>query len=764
VSQQGRGRLPFFFNPYRSLWQGYKNYSWMKLRNGSYKDFIPDHYALGYLLVAYGREKYGDDFWKNVTHDAAEFRGLLYPFQRAIKKYSGKTFIEFRSDALQYFKNELAKNLRGKNINAPSKQDYTSYEYPSFVNDNGVVVVKSSYKKLPSFYIINNNIEKKLRTRDVSIDSYFSYNCGKIVYASYRPDVRWGYKDYGELQILDIENGKQKTLTKHSKYFSPGISEDGKWIVAVEVKPGGKSSLKILSAESGKVISLIPNTANLFYTYPKFYQDKIISPVRNERGQMTIAEIDPKTGISEFLLPFSFNVIGFPCVYHDTIYFSAAHDIDDKLFAYSIENRKLMVLDFALSNEALGFYQPTVNENKIAWTSFTAYGFTLKEMDKQSLVWNNIDTGYFKHSVSNFGISALNKTNADLLAFVPSKPLPFRRYSKTTGLIHFHSIEPNISDPEYSITLVSENILNTLQSQLSFTYNRNEQFKRIGFNAVYSALFPYLSAGIDYTFDRRGRYHGQRIYWDEIEPGAGFNIPLNLSKGKALTFLNIGTRYTFNQTLYKGIFKDTLGNVSYSYFNNFFSFTNQQQKSRQQIFPHFAQTLTLSYKNAVSHFTGSQFVANTNFYFPGVSNNHSIILNGAYLKKDKAGQLNFSNSFPFSRGYSAENLYKMIKWGVNYYFPFLYPDKGFANIVYLLRARANLFYDQTHVSDFFQNGDPFKTNFRSTGVEIYFDTKWWNQLPLTFGIRYSRLLDEDLFGQAGKSRWELILPVNLLQQ
>ncbi|MEO5781950.1 MAG: hypothetical protein ABIQ07_01685, partial [Ginsengibacter sp.] len=70
VSMQGRGRLPFFYKDYRSLWQADKNYSWMKLRNGSYKDFIPDHYALGYLLVAYGREKYGDDFWKNVTHDA----------------------------------------------------------------------------------------------------------------------------------------------------------------------------------------------------------------------------------------------------------------------------------------------------------------------------------------------------------------------------------------------------------------------------------------------------------------------------------------------------------------------------------------------------------------------------------------------------------------------------------------------------------------------------------------------------------------------
>ncbi|HEX3081251.1 MAG TPA: hypothetical protein VHQ04_12335, partial [Puia sp.] len=41
VSQQGRGRLPFFLTGYEALWVSKKNYSWMKLRNGSYRDFTP---------------------------------------------------------------------------------------------------------------------------------------------------------------------------------------------------------------------------------------------------------------------------------------------------------------------------------------------------------------------------------------------------------------------------------------------------------------------------------------------------------------------------------------------------------------------------------------------------------------------------------------------------------------------------------------------------------------------------------------------------
>lgn len=765
VSRQGRGRLPFFYNPYRSLWKTGKNYGWMKLRNGSFKDFVPDHYALGYLMVAYGRQKYGDEFWKKVTHDAAAFKGLFYPFQQAVKKYSGKNFIEFRNDALLYFKNNILNDTAGKITGGVKREEYASYEHPAYVDDKTIVFVKTTYKANPAFFILAGNGERKIRTKDVSLDNYFSYRRGKIVYASYRPDKRWSYRDYGELQILDIASGKQRTITTRSKYFSPDISEDGKQIVAVKNDPQGWSLLQLIDAKKGTILLTLPNTRHLFYTYPKFYRDDlIVSAVRNQQGQMSLAQVNINTGVTEYLLPFSYNVIGFPCIWRDTIYCTASHGKEDRLLAISPGNKNTLLLENPLSGEASGYYEPALNDHRMAWTTFTANGFKLVEKNKSMLSWKSVDETYFEDSPGNFGISTLQETNADLLAHVPHTLLPSRRYPKATGLLHFHSIEPDINDPEYSITIISENILNTLQSQLSFTYDRNEQFKKIGFDAVYSALFPYLSAGIDYTIDRRARYRSQRVYWNELEPGTGINIPVNLSKGRSLTYVNIGTRYTFNQTTYQGAFKDTFGNVSYSYLNNFFSFINEEQKAKQQIFPSFAQTLTVNFKNAITKYNGSQLVVNANFYLPGLLSTQSLVLNGAWLQKSKANQLNFSANFPFSRGYTSENFHQMFRWGANYHFPICYPDQGFADIVYLLRARANVFYDQTHVSDFFADGRDFRANFKSAGAEIYFDTKWWNELPVSFGVRYSRLFDADLFGYSGKNRWELILPVNLLTQ
>ena len=101
--------------------------------------------------------------------------------------------------------------------------------------------------------------------------------------------------------------------------------------------------------------------------------------------------------------------------------------------------------------------------------------------------------------------------------------------------------------------------------------------------------------------------------------------------------------------------------------------------------------------------------------------------------------------------------------GINYNFPLAYPDWGFANLIYFLRIRANVFYDYTAVPYYATNGPNAQSQYRSAGLEIYLDTQWWNELPLSFGIRYSRLLDPD-YGGRGPNQWEFILPLNILDK
>ena len=107
VSQQGRGRLPLFLTGFEALWVSEKNYSWMKLRNGSYRDYTPDYYPSGYMLVAYGRDEYGSGFLGRTAVEAAAFKGLFYPLQKSIHRNAGITFDSFRIRALDYFRKQV---------------------------------------------------------------------------------------------------------------------------------------------------------------------------------------------------------------------------------------------------------------------------------------------------------------------------------------------------------------------------------------------------------------------------------------------------------------------------------------------------------------------------------------------------------------------------------------------------------------------------------------------------------------------------------
>ena len=136
------------------------------------------------------------------------------------------------------------------------------------------------------------------------------------------------------------------------------------------------------------------------------------------------------------------------------------------------------------------------------------------------------------------------------------------------------------------------------------------------------------------------------------------------------------------------------------------------------------------------------------------------MLNAAYQKRDSFPDF-FSNNFPYSRGYEALNTRQMYKVGVNYHFPLTYPDWGVGNIFFIQRIRANAFFDYSSARARL-NGQLTDIINRSAGGEIYFDSKIWNALPASIGVRYSRLLNIDLQNPRATGRWEIILPINII--
>src|SRR6185436_5387286 len=301
-------------------------------------------------------------------------------------------------------------------------------------------------------------------------------------------------------------------------------------------------------------------------------------------------------------------------------------------------------------------------------------------------------------------------------------------------------------------------VLNTLQTELYYSYNQDERTSSVGFSTIYGALFPYISTGAEYTFKRTDTLNNITRQWNQLDTRVGLNFPFDLSGGKLFRSLNFGSNYVFRFEQNTGPNKELFVENNFGYLSHFFNYSQQVQMARQHIYPRLGYNFSLQYRNAVSKYDSYQFFASGHIYLPGFISNHSIVLNGAFQQRDTFRIL-FSNRFPYSRGYNETYLSRMWKLGANYHFPLWVPDWGFANILYIQRIRANAFFDLTRV---YSRNKLTTADQRSAGMEFYFDTNWWNQYPLTFGCRISGRLDKDLVtGQKG-IWFELILPVSII--
>jgi hypothetical protein len=759
-SKQGRGRLPYFLSGYNSLWAEDKNYSWMKLRNGSYKDYVPNHYQLGYLLTNYGYEKYGPDFWRKVTSDASAFKGIFYPFQRAVKKYSGENYSTFRNHALASYQDKIKKV-------SPVKDEgtVTNYFYPQFISKDTIVFLRSAYNKLASFFISTPKGEKKIALQNISSEEWFSYRSGKIAYTSFSTHARWNLVNYNDIVLVDIHNGKQTRITEKQRYYTPDISPSSKNIIAVRINDSSLTELDLVDINTGKIENILPSSENEYYINPRFVdEDHIVVAVRDVASKISLRLLDLRNKKWEEIIPASEKTIGLPQVSNKMISFVSNINGNDDLYVYNLENKKI----FQITQDQTGNYFPAIYGDSIAWSHFTSNGMLLKKAGLKEMDWKEVQAQDWLK-----GRSSMEPAFTKNIFPLKNERFGQKRYPKAKGLFNFHSWIPEYTNPdlwkngffnansdeEVSVSVYSDNVLNNFSNQFFYRYNNIESSHGLGWNTYYGGLFPVISGGVEYTFNRTFPFRNNtNLDLDQLETRIGMNIPLNLTQGKYYKFLNPGSNLVYNRVVPTGLYKDSFQAENTTYLHHFISWSNYLPMARQHINPKFGWS-TLSQFRHLLNDKGWQAVANGYLYLPSFGN-HSIVIQGMYQETD-TNSVAFSNRFNMSRGYTDYYFSRMWKVSGNYHLPLLYPDFGFANIAYLLRVRGNLFYDLSRV---YSRDKSISRDFRSIGTEIFFDTKWWNQLPVSFGFRISRLLDDGLRQGEGKGStyFEFILPVGLI--
>src|SRR6056297_1158296 len=100
----GRGTLPSFSKEFRAHFlDSLEDYSYDKMLMGSYKNYTPDHYRLGYQMVSYAQNEFGEDIAKDLENFVAKNSFMVFPFPAGMKKLINMYPSSLYKEAFSYY-------------------------------------------------------------------------------------------------------------------------------------------------------------------------------------------------------------------------------------------------------------------------------------------------------------------------------------------------------------------------------------------------------------------------------------------------------------------------------------------------------------------------------------------------------------------------------------------------------------------------------------------------------------------------------------
>lgn len=771
LSGQGRGRLPSFLRDFRALQEQGQTYSYAKIRNGSYRDLVPDHYQLGYLMCAYGRDTLGQDFWRDVLQETLlnsrrpgavypRLRYGLYPLSAALRYHSGSRIPGFYRKALDHFSRrwdaaDSAAETAVVTVRENMGRAVLHYRYPQFDAQGRLYAMKQGYAYTPRIVRLDSAGREEVVARLGEAD-YFSVGGDRLVWAEARPDPRWGWKDYSVIMVQDLLTGRRRRLSARSRYATPALSADGKQIVAVTLDSLDRSTLVLLDAMSGKIRYRLPNPGGFFYTYPSFAPGgrSLVAAVRDSSGRMALLRqfLD---GVQQVITPWSSAPLGPPRELQGYIYYSAAYTDRVQLFAWSEKEGRIR----RVASRPAGDYSLSVDtaRQRVVFDEYGLRGYRLLAVPWTPARWPLAEAPL---DLPDRYVPRALAAEGPPMAGEPLPDYPITRYRPLKHLMNIHSWSLWPEYPRIGLYVQSQDVLNTLQWKAGGGYHVTEHSPYVSVEASYGGWFPQWQAGYIRYFGRQAyAAGGQRLRWDEDDAYAGVSLPLDLSSGLYSRYLSTGVWLHRNAVHFRPASGAKDPEQRWTYLEENLQFSNGRRSARQQVFPSFGQALSLRYRHAIDPEKAQEALGALSLYFPGLHRTHSLYLRAALGIRDTARHYIFTDDFVYAPGYNSVPYKRIVRLGLHYQLPLAYPDAGLT-WAYLLRIRADLFFVYSQAS--LQPGLPVsRADFRSLGATLLLDTRWFSYLPVAVGLRYSYLLDKD-YGDPGRQQaFEFFIPLTI---
>ncbi len=795
-TKSGRGRIPEFTMEYKSLLKDGVRYSYEKAGARSMKDFVPDWWSLGYHLLTYGRKEFGPDLWKNVTADAVRYKGIIYPFNKSVKKRTGYPLKELYAKTMDDLQEQwsaqekrMADDPSSFVFASDNRQTVLHRSTPQFDAKGNLCYIKSGFDRIASLEELSPSGKVNRLTRpgillERQLEQLSASN-NKMVWAELGWDIRRQFKRFSEIVIFDKGTKKKTRLTKNNFDYSPALNADATKIAAIRTNEELLPQVIILDSANGEITQTLPNKQKYQLSYMQWLDADHVILVAKANQQNAIFKVSLLSSELTRLTDWTSDAITHLAVHDQQIYFSKPTRDINQIFMIDVKTK----MKYQITKDNIAAFQPAISPDgkTLVYSSFSHRGYELKKLDLDA---NNAFRKERKTIDENYRtpfVAAIMKQEKDnLLAEVGDEEFESKPYNRFSGLVKPHSILTNFDQNFVEFSLLSDNVFSTLSADATASYRFNEDAWRYSVGLTYAELFPELSLRFErvgrgavlFNFSelgQEGQIQQNRVleFWRENRIRAGIAVPLNFSSGQTSRTMSLIARYTRHHLDVDGnldnddfVARDTLdfsqgnfpqnlleqqplGDEQFSSVDLIWIGRIQQFTALQNLGPRFGASGFARWRKAFGSIDDDVIQLDGTLFLPGLSRNHSFSIEYAYQAEGLLDRYRFSDNFNYPRGYNrslrADRFHKI---GFNYRFPIWYPDVAIGGLAFIKRFKGNVFYDHGSINIASEPFQPTTTSLRSVGFELGVDFRAARLLEIDLGVRYSYLFDEQFsFGR-----------------
>ena len=776
MSSFGRGLQPSFSMAYRAMGSvGRDRCNIDRWFCGSYRDYIPDHYELGYQICSYAYERYGENVWDKVAWYGSRNPYVLATTRVALGKFYKtnvqKLFRETFDELERYWASLPVTEDSAATLTELPEKNYTTYQWPLPLGDTAVLALKTDLDRVSRFVRIDRRTGEERRicyTGQVSTRP--SLNGGRVWWTEYRRSKLFEQRVNSQLCYMDLADGIPRSVAGRRRALFP-VETPGElgW---VEYNPDGRYTVVVQRGTDSVRRLATPDRAEV---HGLAWDDLTVAwyvLVTDDSG-MWIGRID-----SDGLHPITegaYITLSNLRAGGGKLYYGSIASGRDEAHCYDLMARR----EYRISTSAYGSFSPAPAGGEVLLTTYDRRGYRVTEQaaDISDSLLIPVTPSRLPVNLVNPPRKRWDVVNLDTVRFTTSDSVAqcgdFRtkRYRKVPNLVNVHSwmpvafnpfaaVDEHVIDLNVGFTLMSQNLLSNTEAYASYGWNRHEGslvnlgVRYFGLGVRFDLDASYGGNQLFYSLSAYDPETGNPVYQKRPAPdkyysvGLSATLPLYFQRGYHTRQLSLSAGWNYSNGMVANLgkiewnagqisniqrigFRKGLHKLSFGV-----GFSDQVRMSHRDIAPRWGYTLSTNYtfNPANSHFSDLiSFYGQA--YLPGFVLHNSLKVAatyqtslGGYKFPSGYAPLSYRSTRLIPRGFTSADIVSnnYTAASADYQLPVWCPEGGIGSVIYIKRIRLNAGGDYAQFRDVGRGGMAWRRIW-SAGGDIVVDFNAFRQ-------------------------------------